>query len=120
MASNWAKYLEERQEATVLEKPHGFAVYKFMDKYCYITEIYVAPEARGSDLLPQMMQEITFVALSKGYDKLLGSVDLKDKRAAQNMAIHLHYGFQPLYNDAQLTYFQLSISSETTFSKRKL
>ena len=118
-ASNWANYLREREGKFVLERSEGFAIYTFIEKYCYIEDIYVAPEFRGSNVLPELMQEITTLALSKGYKWLLGSVDTKDKRASQNMAIHLHYGFKVLHNDSSLTYFQLEISPTTVFSRKE-
>lgn len=117
-ASNWAKYLHERDGRMAIEKKDCFAIYNFMDKYCYIQEIWVAKHARGTAALPDMMDEITAIALSKGFTTLLGSVDLRDAKASQNMAIHLHYGFQVFHNDGQLTYFKLDIGPHTTFGKK--
>ena len=98
-------YLKEREGVDVLEKPYGFATYKFRENDCYIVDIYVTPEKRRLGLASQLADEISEIARASGYRVLTGSVDVRDKRHGENAATLLAYGMRPYTQEGYITYF---------------
>lgn len=72
--SLYARYIEEREGAILIEHPYGFAIYKLEPSYCYLQDIYVLPELRKSGHGVSLMNEVVEVAKKHGHTKLLGSV----------------------------------------------
>lgn len=98
--SLYAQYMEEREQKQVLEKPNGFAVYWFYQEWCYIEDIYVVPADRQSKVATEMANEITTIALGRGYKKLLGSVKPSAINSTKSLQVLLAYGFKLLSSDS--------------------
>jgi GNAT superfamily N-acetyltransferase len=112
MASNWANYIIEREGKFVLEKPEGFAIYHYLKDWCYIVDVYVAPEFRASRVAAKLAEEIAEEALKKGYKKLLGSVDTGANNATKSLQYLLKNGFKLMHNDGQLIYLEKAIEGK--------
>lgn len=73
--SLYAQYTEEREKAIIIERPHGFAVYKIEPDHVYLQDIFIVREQRKSGLAFELFNEVIQIAKELGYTKLLGSVD---------------------------------------------
>lgn len=102
----YKQYLAEREGKKVVESEHGFATYKFTDKWCYICDIYVTPEARNKHEASRLADSVAEIAVNAGYSRLLGSVDTRDAGASVSLLAQLSYGFKVLYNDGQVIYLE--------------
>jgi len=65
--SHYGDYMEELIGRGIVENESGFATYEFVDGYlgCYITDIYVIPEKRKSDIGFKFVEEINEIAKEK-------------------------------------------------------
>ncbi len=102
----YKQYLAEREQKHVVESEHGFAIYRFTDKWCYICDIYVTQEARIKHEASRLADSVAEIALNAGYKRLLGSVDTRDAGASISLIAQLKYGFKVLYNDGQVIYLE--------------
>lgn len=107
--SLYADYLIEREGKSVLELEHGFAVYQFLGDTCYIVDIYVKPQHRKSGYASIMADKIAKLAKEKGYNKLLGSVDLRANGCTISMKALLGYGFNLKFCDGQTIFLEKEI-----------
>ena len=78
-ASLYGKYVKEKEDRGIIEGKDFFLTYKFEEHWCYIVDIYVAPEARSSGLITKVSLKCEKIARKKGYTKMLGSVDISTK-----------------------------------------
>lgn len=92
--SMYADYAKERLSRETLETDYGFATYEFKDDLCYISDIYVVPEARRSKVGSDIASKIEAIAKEKGAKKLLGSIVPAAKGSTGSMKAMLAYGFQ--------------------------
>jgi ribosomal protein S18 acetylase RimI-like enzyme len=105
-------YLEEREGKRFIEVEHGFVVYQFVDKWCYICDIYVEPEHRKSHVASKLADKVASVAREAGYEWLMGSVDVRAPGASVSLLSQLRYGFKLLRNDGQMIYLDKFIKRE--------
>lgn len=94
--SLYSKYVHERLGKQVLEVEHGFATYIFMDdqKAVYIEDIYVDPDFRKSGIASEMANQITLIAIEKGYKKIIGTVVPSTNGSTDSLKTMLAYGFR--------------------------
>ena len=107
--SNYAKYKEERENAIIVEDEYGFASAVEYENHMYIDEIYVIPEERKNNRASTYADKIAYIALEKGYKKLLGSIDPKANGSTTSMKVLLAYGFKLLCVDNNLIYLEKQI-----------
>jgi len=103
--SLYAQYLAERSNVNIIEKDTGYITYIFTKDYCYIEDIYVVPEARGTKLASNLAKEVAEEALKHGYKKLLGSVCISANGAERNVAYMLNYGYKIKSLEGDMIYF---------------
>lgn len=103
--SLYAQYIQERENKAIVENDKGFATYHFVQEYCYIEDIFVLKEYRKSGLAASFADQITEIAKSKNYNKLLGSVDIRANGATESVKVLLAYGFRVLNTETNLIYF---------------
>lgn len=105
-------YLEEREKKKFVEVEHGFATYQFIDKWCYICDIYVVPEHRQTKVASRLADKVAEIAIENGYDWLMGSVDVRAPGSSVSLLSQLRYGFKLLHNDGQMIYLDKFIKPE--------
>jgi GNAT superfamily N-acetyltransferase len=76
---------------------------------CYIEDIYVRPEARRTGFGSWLADQVTKIALAKGCDRLVGSVDPTAFGATESMKALFAYGFQLHGTDGKLIYLTKQI-----------
>lgn len=89
-------YLMERLGDEMVERPEGFATYRFIDDFgipaVYIVDLYVRPDFRKTKIASEMADEIVKKAKAEGYHRLIGSVDSSAKNATDSIKVLLAYG----------------------------
>lgn len=110
--SNYALYIEEREGKQIIEDAYGFATYLFTGQHCYIEDIFVKKAHRASGHAAKYADQITAIALEKGYKKLLGSVNLNAKNSTTSMKVLMAYGFKLLsVEPGQMIYLEKELEN---------
>lgn len=75
--NKYAAYIKEREDMEFYENDKGFVTYCYYPELqaCYLAEIYVLPEFRGTITAFNLFKRVCNVAKSNGYNKMIGSVD---------------------------------------------
>ncbi len=94
MDSLFAQYIKERENKEIIESDIGFATYYFVDKNCYIQDIFVKSDFRKSGEASRLADEISKIAKENGCTKLYGSVVPSAKGSTESLHVLLHYGFK--------------------------
>lgn len=92
--SLYAKYMKERQNAEILENESGFVVYKFLEKECFINEMFVDTNKRSKGVGRALIYELEAIALEKGCDCISANIHLWDKGASNTLMAALSVGFE--------------------------
>jgi hypothetical protein len=88
----YASYLEELGAKHLYRNEKGFVIYSFIDKSCYLEEIYILPEYRGKKEFAELSDAVTLIAKEKGCNKLLGSVIPTINNSTRSVGMLLSYG----------------------------
>lgn len=54
----YAKYMKEREGASIIENEHGFIVYKVVGSECFIIEMFVDQSARKSGVARALVERL--------------------------------------------------------------
>jgi GNAT superfamily N-acetyltransferase len=92
--SLYGQYVIEREGMEIIESPIGFATYYFVEKECYIKDIFVLKDHRKTGEATHLADEITKIAKSKGCTKLYGTICPTAKGSTESMKVLLAYGFK--------------------------
>lgn len=94
MASLYAKYLMERTNDLIIEKPQGYVTYRYMnnDKTVYIIDIYIIPEFRRGNLASSLADEVVAEAKQRGCVDLIGTVMPSAKNSTTSLKVLMGYG----------------------------
>lgn len=92
--SLYAQYIVERTSDHIIERPDGFATYRYVndDRAVYIVDIFVIPEARKKGLAAEMADLIGEQGRMNGCKEMLGTVVPSSKNSTTSMKILLAYG----------------------------
>lgn len=105
MSSLYAQYLRERSNVSIVENEHGYITYIFMKDYCYIEDVFVTPEKRGTRLASQLAEQVLIKAKENGYSRLLGSVCISANGAEKSVVYMINYGYKLHNLDKDMIYF---------------
>lgn len=92
--SLYAEYISEREGKHILEHAQGFATYVFMEKGCYIEDIFVRKEYRQTGVAAHLADQIAEIAKERGYKQLFGSVVPSANGSTTSLNVLLSYGFR--------------------------
>lgn len=101
----YRKYLEEREEAHLLDYEWGFAVYKYGKDYVYLQDIYVVPEQRQNKLGIHLMNEVAKEAKERGCVNMIGSVKPSAPFAKEMHEIMYKVGFKLFKSEKDFVYY---------------
>lgn len=89
-------YLKERLGDELVERPEGFATYRYVDHFgtpaVYIVDIYVRPDFRKTKVASEMADDICVTAQKAGCKVMLGTVLSTAKNATDSIKVLLAYG----------------------------
>lgn len=94
----YSDYLKEIHGRDTLEHEQGFATYEMTrdaegNKYCYICDIYVIPEARKSNFAKDLSDEIGEIAKEAECKYLVGTVAPTYPNSQISLKVLLGCGF---------------------------
>lgn len=95
--SFYAEYLKERTNKQILESPHGFVTYYYLDnefKGLMIEDIYITPAVRRTGVAARLANRIVDEAKERGYTKCYGQVCPYSKNATESMKTMLAWGLK--------------------------
>ncbi len=95
MASLWADYWREKGYI-VVETERGFISAIIHEDTCFIDNLYVKPEYRGTSSALQLALQVTKIAEDKGCNWLTAEVYKSDADYAYNVSLHRHFGLLPI------------------------
>lgn len=108
MRNLYAEYLKERENVIHHRKGDlGFADYSINGEECYISNIYVVPEAREQRIAAQMADEIEAIAKEAGCKFLTGTVFKNSNGITVSVKAMLKVGFEVAdWNDQKILFIR--------------
>jgi ribosomal protein S18 acetylase RimI-like enzyme len=103
--SMWADYIKEREGKESREYLDGFITYKIFFPECYIIDIYVKPECRGTHVATEMADDITRLAKEQGCTILTGSVSEGANGYQSSIRVLEGYGMKEFRKIGEMHYF---------------
>jgi hypothetical protein len=103
----YAAYLKERENMELYENEKGFVTYAFYPELeaCYLAEIYVMKQFRGSRAAFNLYKIVCGVAKLNGYSKMIGSVDCTTEGWEYSEKMMKKLGWQFYKKVGHLTYY---------------
>lgn len=103
--SLYSDYLKELGTSGIIEEDNGFATYNILGKECYLTQIYITPDARKTGLASKLADKVADIGISNGCQVMTGSVNTKIKDPTSSMKVLLAYGFKLLRSELGIIWF---------------
>lgn len=95
LPSLYALYLEERTEDHIIERPEGFATYRYLpNNQVYIIDIYVLSLYRKQGIASKLADEICALAKKDGCNQAVGTVLSNKSWTSLNIKMMFNYGFE--------------------------
>lgn len=111
--SMYSDYIKETGVYRIVERASGFMSYVFLDKECYLMDIYVKSEFRRTGLSKELLKAVTEDAKLNNYNFLTGAVIHNFKYKDRSKAMLKSWGFHFLKEDERVTWYIKNISEET-------
>lgn len=92
----YLKYRKEREGIDYIHVEGAFATYKYVQDFCYLEDIYCIPELRDSGISHELANKVEEEAKSKGYKKMLGSVDINTNMPERSLRACFNHGYKIL------------------------
>jgi predicted GNAT superfamily acetyltransferase len=92
MMSLYAQYVAEKDGMSVLEKEHGFAVFRVQSDTVYLRDIFVVEAKRKTHLAKEMADEVAEIARRKGCKYMTGTVNPNLPSATNSILVLAAYG----------------------------
>jgi predicted GNAT family acetyltransferase len=92
--SLYGQYVIEREGMEIIETEISFVTYYFVEKECYIKDVFVKEEHRKTGEATRLGDEVAKIAKSKGCTKLYGTVCPTAKGSTESLKFLLAYGFK--------------------------
>lgn len=108
----YKEYLKERENAELVEFPHGFIVLKILPDSIYLQDIYVKPEFRKLGVGREMLTHVEQVAVAAGKKSILGSCSPAANGATGSMKSMFACGFELLSCEKDMIYLTKDLSQK--------
>lgn len=93
------KYIQERDQAEIIENDFGFVTFKIVNKECFILNMYVLPEYRRSGNFSCMIKLLGEKALQEGCEFISGNIQMYDSGKNKTLSAALSVGFEIVASD---------------------
>lgn len=90
------EYIKEREGSSLVSNAHGFASYKCSGEECFIVDLFIRKESRGTSALFDLIQELKTIAVVNGCSHLSGVLRAGDPGINRTMKAALKLGFNIL------------------------
>lgn len=105
----WKDYIKERENLEVLENETGFLTYEINHDICFMSDIYIKPEYRGTRAAFKLYKQVEEIAVSHGCTTIRGQVDISLPGWEKSLSYMNRLGFREFHIDNYLTYLQLKL-----------
>lgn len=106
-SSNKNAYLDyvcEREELTLLQIPHAFALYNVQSDHVYLRDVYVEPDFRMLGICKQIVAAMIDVAKQHDLQAVITTVSPPAKGSTDSLVAALKCGFKLLNSDKDVIY----------------
>jgi predicted GNAT family acetyltransferase len=114
--SNYALYIQERENKSIVEDERGFATYFYLEDAVYIEDIFVKREFRKQGVASEYADKIAEEARSKNFFKMLGTVSPKANGSTNSLKALLAYGFKLDSSDNNVIYLTKDLGAMEGFN----
>lgn len=90
----YAKYIHEREGLSILEDESSFITYKFVEKECFIANMYIDPTQRGSLKLRNLIDQLSEIAKQNGCEVISANMYVEAKTIKMALIAALKIGFE--------------------------
>lgn len=88
------KYIEEKGGAKIIRTEDGFITYKLNKDHCFLADMYVTKENRGTSQGSMLLRMLEQEALKVGLRKILASIDISLPMGNETTLLALLKGFK--------------------------
>jgi len=92
--SHYFKYVNEREGSEILNKYYGFITYKTHQEECFIVDMFIDKEYRGSKKSKEMINDLSSIAKSKGCSFISAHIQDNDKCVTKTISAAIANGFK--------------------------
>ena len=108
----YAKYINEREGAHIVETPSGFCTYKIKNQECFIIDLFVAQEARKSGEARRLIELLNSIAHESDCNVITANILLADPGANTTLAASLAIGLSVKRANADVLLITLPIKED--------
>lgn len=90
----YAKYIEEREGAKIIENASGFLTYRIMDREAFILNLYIDSKLRKKGLCRELISILEQKALEEKCEVITGFIQINDPGKNNTMMAALSIGFE--------------------------
>lgn len=105
----WKDYIKERENLDTYENETGFLTYEIHDGICFMSDIYVKPEHRGTSAGYKLYLAVKNIAIDSGCTSIRGQIDATTPNWQLSYNLMMRLGFKPYSAQENLTYLQLKL-----------
>ncbi len=109
MKSNYALYIEERENREIIEDDRGFLTYLITGDQCYVMDVFVKKEHRRLGVTAEYFNLVKEIAKEKGCTYLLGSVCTSANNVNESMKWMLSIGYKVTNTAGSMIYFTMDL-----------
>lgn len=77
----YREYIKERENSNLLVNENGWLSYKVNGQECFIVDMFIKKESRGTGLLDKMISDLKDIALLSQCEIIVANIHLNDKGA---------------------------------------
>lgn len=111
--SLYAKYIEEREGAKIIENDYGYLTYKLRSPECFLANIFVLPEYREEGIGGVLLSALEKEAKINACHVITANIDLKSKLATGTLIAAVKAGFQVISANNDILLIAKEIKGET-------
>lgn len=90
----YAEYIEEREDAGIIENDVGFLTFKIRDRECFLIDMFVKKSARKSGRGRGLLDSLEAVGRMSGCEVITANIFLQDPNANSTLGAALASGFR--------------------------
>jgi hypothetical protein len=110
--SLYAKYIQEREGAEIIESEHGFISYKFLGDQCLVLDMFVEKSSRGNGHFKGLFSELEQKAKNAFCVQVCGRIFLADKNHKTTLFAVLSIGCEIARADGDCFYIIKKLDTE--------
>jgi hypothetical protein len=90
----YAKYISQRAGYEILENEHGFVIYKINGEECFIVDMFVDNDKRGTGACKNLINSLVEIAKEKSCKFISGNIHLNDIGCNTTIVAAIYLGFK--------------------------